>query len=111
MMRNEDYENLLEDGRRMRYICCRKYTSFSYCYEDKLATADNMLPELVCLVHFYLLLNCSDVLVYLILLVMIVRLRPAVPYFGSPRLNAGSPSYQQPVPYSYQPGFPYPPYG
>ncbi|WOG83968.1 hypothetical protein DCAR_0103147 [Daucus carota subsp. sativus] len=40
-----------------------------------------------------------------------VRLRPAVPYFGSPRLNAGSPSYQQPVPYSYQPGFPYPPYG
>ncbi|MCL7026784.1 hypothetical protein MKW94_000321 [Papaver nudicaule] len=43
------------------------------------------------------------------------RLRPVAPYFGSGQGTqgpyAGSPNFQQPVPYSYQQGFPYPPYG
>ncbi|KAK2965024.1 hypothetical protein RJ639_029512 [Escallonia herrerae] len=43
------------------------------------------------------------------------RLRLAAPYFGSTQTPRGpymgSPNYHQPVSYSYQPGFPYPPYG
>ncbi|OVA01101.1 RNA recognition motif domain [Macleaya cordata] len=43
------------------------------------------------------------------------RLRPVTPYFGStqgPRgPYVGSPNFQQPVSYSYQQGFAYPPYG
>ncbi|KAI3992049.1 hypothetical protein MKX01_014940 [Papaver californicum] len=43
------------------------------------------------------------------------RLRPVTPYFGSGQgmrgPYAGSPNFQQPVSYSYQQGFQYPPYG
>lgn len=43
------------------------------------------------------------------------RLRSATPYFGTPQTPRGpyigSPSYRQPPPYSYQPGFQYSPYG
>ncbi|KAG5529925.1 hypothetical protein RHGRI_030340 [Rhododendron griersonianum] len=43
------------------------------------------------------------------------RLRPAMPYFGIPQMPrsayVGSPRFHQPVPFSYQPGVAYPPYG
>ncbi|PSS00348.1 RNA-binding protein ARP1 [Actinidia chinensis var. chinensis] len=43
------------------------------------------------------------------------RLRPAMPYFGMPQMPrsayTGSPSFQPPVSFSYQPGVAYPPYG
>lgn len=42
------------------------------------------------------------------------RLRSSMPYLGNPQaprgLYMGGPYYQLPVPYSYQPGFSYPPY-
>uniref|UniRef100_A0A5B6YXW2 Putative RNA-binding protein 24-A n=1 Tax=Davidia involucrata TaxID=16924 RepID=A0A5B6YXW2_DAVIN len=43
------------------------------------------------------------------------RPRSAMPYFGSPQTlretYIGSPSYRQPVSFTYQPGMGYPPYG
>ncbi|XP_027770544.1 RNA-binding protein 24-like isoform X2 [Solanum pennellii] len=42
------------------------------------------------------------------------RLRSSMPYLGNPQASRGmymgNPYYQLPVPYSYQPGFSYPPY-
>ncbi|KAL6959785.1 hypothetical protein U1Q18_039940 [Sarracenia purpurea var. burkii] len=43
------------------------------------------------------------------------RMRSAMPYFGIPQMPRsayiGSPSFHQPLSFSYQPGVPYPPYG